>query len=193
MTLANKLTLARLAMAPVTFGCLWSQKPRLYAVALALYLLAVLTDWVDGYVARKTGSVSPFGALADPVADKVLVIGALIAFLRIPGLEVPNWAVFLIIARELLIGALRALAAISGKVHGADRAGKWSMAVQSVCVFIILSVLSAEANGLYAPQWACALPHTLVLLCLAVSWASGALYVYRARPLLRRSWNAPSR
>ena len=189
MTLANKFTLTRLALAPMTFGCLWSQSARFHVIALVLYLLAVMTDWIDGYIARKTGSVSAFGALADPLADKILVIGALIAFLRIPALDVPNWAVFLIIVRELLIGGLRALAAVFGKVHGADRAGKWSMAVQSVSVLVILCVLAAESIGLREPHWAYALPHPLTLLCLAVSWSSGALYIYRARSLLRRSWD----
>ncbi|HAH07792.1 MAG TPA: hypothetical protein DCM05_14930 [Elusimicrobia bacterium] len=191
MTLANKLTLARLAMAPLAFALLWSQRPPLYILALVLYLLAIVTDWFDGYIARKTGSVSPFGAIADPMADKVLVIGALIAFIRIPEIDVPNWAVFLIIARELLIGALRALSGVLGKVHGADRAGKWSMGVQSVCVLLTLAILAGGTNGLELPAWILALPHPMTLLCLAVSWASGALYIHRAAPMLQKAWNPP--
>jgi CDP-diacylglycerol--glycerol-3-phosphate 3-phosphatidyltransferase len=188
VTIANRLTLARLAAAPPAFACLWSRNPKLYAAALGLYLLAILTDGLDGWIARKTGQVSAFGALADPVADKVLVIGAFIAFLRIPDMDVPDWAVFLIIARELLLGALRALSAVQGTVLSADLAGKWSMAVQSVCVLWILTWLALSANGVLLPDWTSALPHPLILLCLAVSWSSGALYFYRARRLLRSSW-----
>ena len=190
MTLANKLTLTRLALAPLTFACLWSQSPRLYSAALALYALATVTDWVDGWVARRTGSISAFGALADPVADKVLVIGALIALTRIPHLDVPAWTVFLIILRELVIGGLRALAAVSGKVLSADWSGKWSMGIQSGCVLAMLLLLAVEANGLCSAPWSPSLSLLLALACLGVSWMSGILYLYRARNLLRSSWDA---
>lgn len=191
MTLPNKLTLARLATAPVAFGCLWSRRPSLLLAALALYLLAILTDAVDGWIARRTGQTSAFGALADPLADKVLVIGALVAFLRVPQIDVPDWAVFLIIARELIVGTLRALAAVSGKVIKAGTAGKWSMVAQSVCVLFLLALLAAAANGVPVDARLLGLSHPLVVLCLAASWGSGGLYIYRARTLLRRSWEGP--
>lgn len=190
MTLANKLTLARLFTALLTFACIWSEKPPLYAAALGLYLLATLTDWVDGYIARSTGSISPFGALADPIADKVLVIGALIAFVRIPEVSVPAWAVFLIIVRELIIGGLRALAAVQGVLLSADRWGKWKMAVQSVSVLVILLLLVLQSR-LPLPGWTGRLPYGLVVLSMVVSVLSGLQYLYSARGLLRKSWNAP--
>ena len=185
MTLANKLTMARLALALLTFACLWTQRPGLYPWALALYAVATVTDWVDGFVARRTGSVSAFGALADPVADKILVIGALIAFIRIPDIEVPNWAVFLIVVRELVVGMLRALFAVTGKVHSAGKAWKWSMAVQSACVLAMLAALCFPFSG----PWASGLPFALTLVCLAASWSSGGLYLYQARAQLRKSWS----
>jgi CDP-diacylglycerol--glycerol-3-phosphate 3-phosphatidyltransferase len=191
VTLPNKLTLARLATAPVAFGCLWSRRPALLLAALILYLLAMLTDAVDGWIARRTGQTSDFGALADPLADKVLVIGALVAFLRVPQIDVPDWAVFLIIARELIVGTLRALAAVSGKVIKAGTAGKWSMLAQSVCVLFLLALLAAAANGIPVDTRLLGLSGHLVVLCLAASWGSGALYIYRARALLRRSWEGP--
>src|SRR5713226_9705805 len=103
MTLANQLTLARAFMGMLTFACLWTGRPGYFELALVLFLAATATDWTDGYIARKTHSVSPFGAIADPIADKVLVIGALIAFLRVRQLHIPHWAVFLIIVREMAI------------------------------------------------------------------------------------------
>ena len=193
MTLANKLTLARLALACVTFGCLWSGRPSAYAAGLAFYLLAIITDWVDGYVARRTRSVSPFGVMADPIADKVLIIGALIACVRIPELDIPHWAVFLIIVRELLIGGLRALAgSLRGAVLPADRGGKWKMGVQSVAVLLILLLLVARKT--FHPDSVGALDGVespLVVLSMIVSLLSGIQYVYAQRGLLRGSWNAP--
>lgn len=194
MTLANKLTLARLALAVLAFLCLWSQRHPLYVAALALSLAAVATDWVDGYVARRRGQTSPFGALADPVADKVLILGALIAFMRMPEVDVPNWAVFAIIARELVIGGLRGLAGASGIVLGANRAGKWAMGVQSTAVLVIQAM---TVYDLYAPwplpEWSDRAPDPLVSLCALVSVASGLHYIYRARGLIMRSWNAPEK
>lgn len=193
MTLANKLTVGRLGLGLVTFFCLWQRRPAFYAAGLALFLAATITDWVDGYIARSTHSVSPFGAMADPIADKVLVIGALIALLRDPIVQAPAWAVFLIIVRELLMGGLRALAAIQGKIFAADRWGKWSMGVQSGSLIVILALLAAEAYALpFTPSGTArgaALP--LIVLCLAVSVASGLGYVYRTRSLLRRTWSVP--
>jgi len=193
MTLANKLTLARLALAGVTFGCLWSGRPSAYVAGLVFYLLAMITDWVDGYVARRTGSVSPFGVMADPIADKVLIIGALIACVRIPELDIPHWAVFLIIVRELIIGGLRALAgSLRGTVLPADRGGKWKMGVQSVAVLIILLLLVARKT--FHPDSMAVLDgveNPLVVLSMIVSLLSGVQYVYAQRSMLRCSWNAP--
>ncbi|MFH1726014.1 MAG: CDP-diacylglycerol--glycerol-3-phosphate 3-phosphatidyltransferase [Elusimicrobiota bacterium] len=194
MTLANKITLGRLALALVTFGCLWVQRPALYVAALALYLLATATDWIDGWLARRTHSVSPFGAMADPVADKVLVIGALIAFVRIPHLDVPTWAVFLIIVRELVITALRALAGLQGLMIPADRGGKLKMAIQSAAVLIILGILVARGYRLIpAWTWLDAIPYYLVVLSMLVSVLSGIQYIRNARHVLRATWNAPRR
>lgn len=191
MTLPNKLTLGRLLLALITFACIWLQTPAAYAAALGLYLLATITDWVDGYIARRTDSVSTFGEMADPLADKVLVIGALIAFVRVPGLGVPAWAVFLIVVRELLIGGLRALAAAQGVVLAADRSGKLKMVVQSVSVILILILMTAVAYGFGpVPLWIRNAPYYLVLLSMLVALLSGFQYAYNARGMLRKSWNA---
>lgn len=190
MTLPNKVTLGRLLLALVTFACLWSQRPALYVAAFWFCAVAVATDWVDGWLARRRGETSPFGAIADPLADKVLVIGCLMAFVRDPHVEVPSWTVFLIIVRELLIGGLRGLAALQGVLISADRGGKWKMGVQSAAVLILLALVvgrsrawlpSAEAGD--PPAWA------LSVIAVFVSLWSGAVYLYNGRQVLRRSWS----
>ncbi|MFH2202893.1 MAG: CDP-alcohol phosphatidyltransferase family protein [Elusimicrobiota bacterium] len=192
MTLANKLTLVRLGIAPAAFICIWAQRPALYATAFALFLAATATDWVDGWVARRTKSVSPFGVTADPLADKVLVIGALIAFVRIPEIDIPPWAVFFIIVRELLIGGLRALAGMQGVLLAADSGGKFKMVVQSVSILAILALLVVWSYGWLAlPGWTRGIPYHLVVLSMIVSILSGGHYLYTSRRMLRKSWNAP--
>lgn len=192
MTLPNKLTIGRLLLGLGVFACLWLQRPHTTAAALGLYLLATITDWVDGYIARRTDSVSTFGKMADPIADKVLVIGALIAFVRVPDLGVPAWAVFLIMVRELLIGGLRALAGVQGVVLAADRGGKWKMIVQSVSIILILILMTAVGYGFGpVPRWIRDAPFYLVLLSMVVSLLSGFQYAYNSRGMLRQSWSAP--
>ncbi|MBI4423241.1 MAG: CDP-diacylglycerol--glycerol-3-phosphate 3-phosphatidyltransferase [Elusimicrobia bacterium] len=194
MTLPNKLTVIRGVLGLATFGCLFTQEPAGYAVALVLYVAATITDWVDGYIARRTHSASPFGAMADPIADKVLVLGALIACTRIRWLQVPVWAVFLIIVRELVIGGLRALAGAQGRLLAAERWGKWKMGIQSGSVIAILLLL-VWADTLHGrvPESARLLPWLLTLLSMAVTVASGVLYLLQNRRLLESSWSAPRR
>ncbi|MBI3296886.1 MAG: CDP-diacylglycerol--glycerol-3-phosphate 3-phosphatidyltransferase [Elusimicrobia bacterium] len=190
MTLPNKVTVARLGLALVTFACLWSQRPNLYIAAFVFCAIAVATDWVDGWLARRRGETSPFGAVVDPLADKVLIIGCLIAFVRDPNVEVPSWVVFLIIVRELLIGGLRGLAALQGVLIAADRGGKWKMGVQSAVVLILLALTAGRSRGILpAPERGDPESWALSALALAVSLWSGAVYFYNGRQVLRRSWN----
>lgn len=189
MTLPNKLTLARGVMGLLTFACLWTLEPFNYGVALVLYIAATVTDWVDGYIARSTKSSSHFGALADPIADKVLVLGALIACTHIRWLDIPVWAVFLIIVRELVVGGLRTLAGVQGKVLAAERWGKWKMGIQSGSVIAILLLLVAvDTAKLPVPMELLGLPWALTLLSMVVTVASGAAYVVQNRRLLESTW-----
>lgn len=192
MTLANKLTILRLILGLATFLCLWTNRPAYFALGGVLYVAAILTDWIDGYIARKTQTISPFGAMADPIADKVLVIGVLLACLRIGELDIPVWAVFLVIVRELVIGGLRALIGAMGKILAAERAGKLKMVVQSVAVLVILGVLVARDTLLWPlPDWMNALPRAMAIVSCAAAWLSAAIYLFDNRQALQRSWNSP--
>jgi len=206
MTLANRITLARIGLTFVFLGLLAVPTLGSRLMAWALYLLATSTDWVDGFVARRTGTTSRFGALADPLADKLLVASAFIAFLGFRDLQVPPWGVFLIVAREFLIMGLRSLAAARGLTLRAERWGKWKMGIQSVCVVLILTLLlfqtalkkrprifqphlsSAAASELLqaSNSW----PYYLTILAAVSAWTSGAWYLWRYRELLILSWES---
>ena len=192
MTLPNKLTVARFIMALATFGCLWTHDPRFYAWALGLYVAATITDAVDGYIARKTQSSSAFGALADPIADKILVLGALIACMPIRWLHIPGLAVFMIVVRELSIGGLRTLAGVQGKLLAADKWGKWKMGIQSGAVIAILLLLVAvDTLKFRLPREALRLPAQLTWLASVVTVVSGLLYIRQNWRLLESSWGSP--
>ncbi len=119
MTTASKITLARVAMIPVfmvvlLMGYNWA--------ALAIFAIASLTDFVDGYVARHYNQVSNFGKFLDPLADKLLVLAAMLIFVQWG--RMPSWAVMVVLTREFAVSGLRMVAATGGKVMAAGFSGK---------------------------------------------------------------------
>ena len=146
MTLANKLTFLRLGLVPLfmvalAFPHVWSR-----VLALVIFCGASITDFYDGRLARRTGTVTRIGTLLDPLADKLLIAAALISFIEIHELHVAAWMVILIIAREFLITGLRSLAAARGTVMAADTAGKWKTGVQMGAIITILVILHRECG-----------------------------------------------
>lgn len=129
MNLPNKLTLVRIALIPLCLLC-WALG--WHGVAAALFAAAAITDFLDGYIARKNNIVTTFGKFADPVADKILVLCAMI-FLCADGL-LPAWAVAVVAARELMVDGLRMVAAQKGVVIAAGWLGKIKTNLQLFCV-----------------------------------------------------------
>ena len=187
MNLPNRLTMLRAGLALAMFAALMQSGRAYHLAAVGLFLAALLTDWVDGYVARRTGAVSAFGKVADPIADKILVIGALIALMRARELDIPFWGVFLIVIRELVIGGVRVLASSRGKVHAAQTWGKAKMLIQSVSVLAMLVIQVLSERGA-APPGLMRLPYYLTILCVIVAWDSAYRYFRESRKLLQKSW-----
>lgn len=129
MNLPNKLTTARVVMIPLFLLALYGGY---WHIALLLFALASVTDALDGHIARSRGLVTDFGKFMDPLADKLLVTSALIAFVEL--LNVPGWVVFCIIARELAVTGLRTIAAGKGVVMAADKWGKLKTVTQMVWI-----------------------------------------------------------
>ena len=145
MNLANRLTLTRMALIPVfvviiRVDALWA-----YLLALAIFVGASITDYYDGKIARKRNSVSNFGKLFDPVADKILIAAAFISFLDKDYLGIPSWAVIVIVGRELLATGLRSVAASNGVVVAAQIWGKVKTVSQMTCAITILVMMSGHA------------------------------------------------
>ncbi len=152
MTLANKLTLLRLAMVPgfmvfMVFDHFWTR-----VAALVIFILASITDWYDGDIARRTGTVTVIGTFLDPLVDKMLIAAALVGFVELPELHIRAWMVVLIISREFLITGLRSLAASRGVVMAAEGAGKYKMVSQITAIIIILIILILNAGFDKWPQ-----------------------------------------
>jgi CDP-diacylglycerol---glycerol-3-phosphate 3-phosphatidyltransferase len=176
MGLADQLTVARIAAAPFVIALyVWHFHAHAYW-ATGLFIAAMATDQVDGWLARRQGRTTPLGSLLDPVADKVLVLATMIVLV---GLDVvPGWMVAAIVARELLISGLRLAAVERGIVLQARDLGKlktWSQAV-------------AAALGGFAAAgaWSHSIAWWGLLVAVVLTWVSGLDYA-RVAPSLFRS------
>ena len=141
MNLPNKLTVARLVMAFAFVALMSFPSLVTYLLAYVVFVAATITDYYDGKIARERGIVTNFGKLLDPVADKVLITGALVILMQAPGLHIPAWTVVAIVAREFLVTGARALAASEGVVIPANVWGKTKAVIQMVYVFVFLALV----------------------------------------------------
>ena len=144
MNLPNKLTIVRLVLIPVFVALFFLPTvPYNYLISAVIFVIAALTDFLDGHIARKYNLVTDLGKFLDPIADKVLVSTALIVMLMPTGLVVilPQYsaiAVALILARELIVSGFRMVAASKGEVLAADWSGKIKTFVTDVAIVVLL-------------------------------------------------------
>lgn len=149
MNLPNKLTLLRLILAvPFIYFLQESDTGGLaYRMfALVIFIIASLTDFFDGYLARKHNQITDFGKIMDPLADKILVISALVIFVYLK--YIPCWMSIVVIAREFFISGIRILAAAKGEVIPAGKLGKYKTSSQMV-VIIIMMLLGPNKYNYY--------------------------------------------
>ncbi len=174
MNLPNKLTLLRIILIPIFMGFLFLKKDYSgYSEVLALltFIIAAITDGLDGYLARKNQCITKFGKILDPLADKLLISAALIAFVAMK--EISAWAALIIIGRELAITGLRVIAASEGIVISANKWGKFKTGLQITAIIAV--ILSPEI--IYLP-WH--LANILIWLAVLITVYSGYIYFREA-------------
>ncbi|MFA7074182.1 MAG: CDP-diacylglycerol--glycerol-3-phosphate 3-phosphatidyltransferase [Endomicrobiaceae bacterium] len=197
MNLANKLTMLRLFLVPVFILFLALDTFYTSIIALLIFIIASITDFYDGRIARKYNTITTFGIFLDPLADKLLVTSALVSFVSIYTLGVPAWMVICIISREFLITGLRSLAASQNVIIPASRSGKFKTTSQIVAIITILVILiinstlikfySVTAYDLVnMPSWSgfagwCLinLPFWLMFVVTVLTIYSGASYIMK--------------
>ena len=138
MNTPNKLTIARMIIVPFLVIFLltgWGGEANRY-ISLTLFVVASVTDWFDGYLARKNNLVTNFGKFMDPLADKLLVCSAMICMIDLKRL--PAWFVIIIIAREFIISGFRLIAAENGIVIAANYWGKFKTASQMIMIILLI-------------------------------------------------------
>ena len=144
MNSANKLTILRVFMIPVFLLVLYLDVPNANCWALAIFVIASLTDTLDGYIARHYNQTTDFGKFMDPLADKCLVTAAMLWFVEIG--QMPGWALLVVIIREFGVSGLRMVAADKGRVIAAGWSGKVKTASTMVCIVLMFLPIPAEVN-----------------------------------------------
>ena len=138
MNLPNKLTVVRMALVPFFVAALLLSMTNdsLKWVALALFVIASLTDFADGYIARKYNLITNFGKFMDPLADKILTISGMICLIELG--RIPSWIVIIIVAREFIISGFRLVAAENGVVIAANYWGKFKTTFQMIMIILMI-------------------------------------------------------
>jgi CDP-diacylglycerol--glycerol-3-phosphate 3-phosphatidyltransferase len=180
----NLLSFARIPLAVILFVCIVREW---WLAGLIVFLVATLTDWVDGWWARKYGPLTLVGRNLDPLADKVLVCGAFIYLIPVERAGVLPWMVTVVVCRELLVTGIRGMVEAAGKKFGADWFGKLKMGLQCAVLIGVLLIewlrtLAGTADALAVLERV-----QLVLLwaMLGATVGSGVQYVVKAARLLR--------
>jgi CDP-diacylglycerol---glycerol-3-phosphate 3-phosphatidyltransferase len=188
MNLPNQLTILRLILTLPFVAALSLQFPGAKIAALALFIAASVTDYADGYIARKFKLITDFGRLMDPLVDKIMTMAAFVCLVSLG--SVPAWAVIVILSREFLITGLRLVAATRGKVLPAERLGKLKTVCQIVTIlYYLLLVAIVEEVGrlLNAPTVTSlrAVGLALILLTVSLTLWSGISYFVKNWDLVR--------
>ena len=142
MTTANKLTILRIILVPVFLGVLYAGFPGSNIWALIIFIVASLTDLLDGYIARHYNQITNFGKFMDPLADKILVMSAMCWFVEAH--QMPGWALAIVLLREFAVSGMRLVAVEQGKVIAAAWSGKVKTASTMVCLCLMM---------LNIPEW----------------------------------------
>ena len=175
MNTPNKLTVGRMIMVPFLVLFLltgWGGEANRY-ISLAIFVIASVTDWFDGYLARKHHLVTNFGKFMDPLADKLLVCSAMICLIELERL--PAWFVIIIIAREFIISGFRLIAAENGIVIAANYWGKFKTVSQMIMIILLL----LHFGGVFA-----VLEQIFIWLSLALTVISLMTYIWQNRSVL---------
>jgi CDP-diacylglycerol--glycerol-3-phosphate 3-phosphatidyltransferase len=191
MNLPNKLTVSRFVLTIAFLAAMFLRFPFQLTIALALFIAGGVTDFLDGYLARRDKLVTNFGILMDPLADKIMVCSAFIAFVGLGWIAA--WMVVIIVARELAITGLRLLAASKNVVLAAEGYGKHKTISQIVAIISLLVLDSYHEWGVpgraifgfqaFGKPWVDWFTTIAIWVAVALTLLSGGLYLWRNRAL----------
>ncbi len=190
MILPNQLTILRIILTPVFLFLFLSDIPLLKQISLAVFIIAALTDWYDGWLARKFNYITSWGKFWDPLADKILTSAAFIGFviLRI----IPLWMVIIVLTRDFIVTGLRAYADYKGKSFPTSFYAKWKTLLQMTFLYyLLLMYVGKNTSEIYSGHeriFSILMNNTAIYSCMFVitliTFHSGATYLYNNRQLI---------
>ena|SRR3989338_6510311 len=189
MNLPNQLTILRIILTAFFVFFVFIPGLAFKVLALAVFSCAALTDWLDGKIAKSRNLITDFGKIMDPIADKILVLGAFLSFIQLQ--FIPAWTVVVIIGRESAITSLRFFALSKGRVIAASKGGKYKTVSQMAAIFIILiSLIFKEAFKIgclsLCPEfdrYAGIVVYLSMLVTVILTLISGVSYIWDNRML----------
>jgi CDP-diacylglycerol---glycerol-3-phosphate 3-phosphatidyltransferase len=192
MTLPNQLTVLRIILSPVFLFFFLSDHDWMKQVSLGIYIIAALSDWYDGWLARKFNYITNWGKFWDPLADKILTSIAFIGFSIVK--LVPLWMVIIIISRDLLITLLRIFSDKFGLVFVTSYYAKWKTLIQMIFLYYLLIVfIAANTPDIYRNYGTLIdsmlnkdLIFIVMLIITAITFHSGVLYIYRNKITIKK-------
>lgn len=195
----NQLTFLRILLTPVFLAFLFSADPLMRQLSLLVFIVAMLTDWYDGWVARRWGYVTRWGTFLDPLADKVVTSAALIAFVYLN--LVPSWTVWLIVIRDIVITFLRSYAELKAKPFDTTRMAKTKTLLQFVAIYYVLLAYIARDTEYFRVRFGTTLdllldPSLLYAMMVVITFITvltGVLYVVNNWATIRDLYGASDR
>ena len=193
MNLPNKLTASRFVFTAAFLAVMFSKMPWHQTIALVLFSVAGITDFLDGRIARQRNLITNFGILMDPLADKIMTCSAFIAFVAMPETHMKAWMAVVIVARELTITGLRLIAASKNLVLAAEGFGKHKTISQIVAIIAVLTVHAYPQWGdagkmifgfeIFGRPWADGFALIAVWIAVGLTILSGSIYLWKNREI----------
>ena len=192
MVLPNQLTTLRIILTPVFLFLFISEDPLLIQISLAVYIIAAITDWYDGWLARKFNYITSWGKFMDPLADKILTSTAFFAFVEIGVLEL--WMVILVVFRDLIVTGLRLFAEWKKKSFTTSYLAKIKTVVQMIFIFYLLIVFTLQQNEFLYSNFSevfiiltnsTAIYYSMLAITI-FTFSTGVLYIFQNRVLISR-------
>lgn len=194
MTLANKITLVRTVFGILLFFLIKGNTLTFLSIGLLVLVISTVSDYIDGKIARETNTITRFGAIIDPYADKIVVFSCYLAFADIKDLEIPLFPIFLIILRELTVASLRVLAALDNYVLSAEKSGKFKTLSQFVSIYVIMVYLIFSKVDLQNSKIKQTitnlhyLPSYLIIITSIITVISGIIYISNHYRMIEKQW-----
>jgi len=192
MVLPNQLTVLRIILTPVFLFLFLSGDPLLIQISLAVYLIAAITDWYDGWLARKFNYITDWGKFLDPLADKILTSAAFFAFVHLDILDA--WMVWVIVIRDFVITGLRGYADYQGVSFVTSKSAKVKTFIQMVFIYYLLFIYTMkntqffyEGNSeIFNKMFDPSLVYYLMLFITLLTFYTGVEYFYTNRKTIKR-------